>query len=235
MKHLNSLKFAFFTAIIVATSVTSCKKDDDGPEPVKEGIERSELILTEVTGAAIEAHGDHFHGLTDLTEGTPIVIKFNDKGAATANGHLHLEADATYKIQLKAWDYTGKEVQNDCIASKAMADNYKSFLVGGNFVLNKDSQHESGAIFQPREATYGDGTAVTGATQTTGILTYFTIGHDNEGATKEVSYILRKLDNGVKATITRSDWNHNDYATKFAGEDVLKLNFEIHAEEGHGH
>ncbi|WP_256011925.1 hypothetical protein [Desertivirga xinjiangensis] len=231
MKHLKSLKFAFFAAIIIVSSVTSCKKDDNDPEPIKEGIERSELILTEVNG---HAHGDHFHDLADIPGATPIVIKFDEKGTATANGHLHLEADAIYKIQLKTWDYTGKEVQNDYIASKAVADNYKAFLVGGNLILNQNTQNESGAIFQPREATYGDGTAVSGAIQTTGILSYFTLGHENEGE-KEVSYILRKLNNGVKATITRGDWNHNDYATKFAGEDVLKLKFEIHAEGGHDH
>ncbi len=208
--------------------ITSCKKDEESPV-VKEGIERAELIFTEVDG---HAHGDHFHDLADKTTSTPIVVKFNDKGAAISGGHMHLEADAVYKIQLKAWDYTGKEVQNDFIANKTAADNYKAFLVGGSFILNANTTNESGAIFQPRETTYGDGTAVsgTGGIGTTGILSYFTIGHENEGATKTVSYVLRKVNAGVKATITRNDWNHNDYATKFLGQDVLKLNFEIHAE-----
>lgn len=213
-------------------SITSCKKDNDDPI-IKEGIERSELILTEVPG---EAHGDHFHGLGEGTS-QPIVIKFNDKGTATSNGHLHLEADAIYKMELKAWDYNGQEVQNTYIASKAVADNYKAFIVGGNFILNANSADESGAVFQPRELTYGDGTTVTGSggIAATGIISYFTVGHDNVGATKEVTYVLRKLNSGVKATVTRNDWNHNDYATRFAGEDVLKLKFEIHAEEGHDH
>lgn len=231
-KQFKSATIALMGAAVLF--VSSCKKDNDTPA-VKEGIERAEIILTEMSGAAIEAHGDHFHGLTDLTGSTPIVIKFNEKGNATANGHLHLEADAVYKMELKAWDYTGKEVQNQFIENKAVADQYKAFLLGGNLILNKDSQHESGAIFQPREATYVDGTAVTGQYETTGVLTYLTIGHDNEGPTKELTYVMRKLEKDVKAKITRSDWNHTDYAAKFAGQDVLKLKFEIHVEEGHDH
>lgn len=230
-KQFKSAAIVLMSAAALVTA--SCKKDKE--TTIKEGVERSEITLTEVTGAAIEAHGDHFHGLADLTTGTPTVIKFDENGNATANGHLHLEADAVYKMELKAWDYTGKEVQNQFIENKTTADQFKAFLVGGNLILNKDSQDESGAIFQPREATYADGTAVTSQYETTGVLTYLTIGHDNEGPTKTLTYIMRKLEKEVKAKITRSDWNHSDYAAKFAGQDVLKLKFEIHVEEGHGH
>jgi hypothetical protein len=218
---------------VAVISLNACK--DDEKEPVKEGIQRSELILTEVSGEGVEAHGDHFHGLANAVEGESKVIKFDDKGNAMEGGHLHLEADAIYKIELKAWDHTGKEVQNDFIASKAVADGYKAFLQGGSFVLNPDTEHEDGAIFQPRDQKYGDGTDVAGQYETTGIVSYFTVGHANEGGTVNVAYILRKLNAGVKAEITRKDWNDPNYQTRFAGENVLDLRFEIHAEEGHHH
>lgn len=232
-------QFKLATLVLIGAtlfSVTSCKKHKDEPV-IKEGIEKAELILTEVSGEGVEAHGDHFHGLTNAVEGEQITIKFNENGIAYSNAHLHLEADAIYKVELKAWDYTGKEVQEIYIANKAIADQYKAFLIGGNFILNANSTNETGAIFQPRELKYGDGTDVTGSggIGTTGIISYFTVGHDNEGSTKEVTYVLRKLKSGIKETITRNDWNHDDYASKFAGEDVLKLSFEIHAEEGHNH
>jgi len=211
--------------------VTSCSKDDD-KVPIKEGIQRSELILTEVSGESVEAHGDHFHGLDDGVEGESLIIKFDENGKATSGGHLHLEADAVYKIALKAWDHAGKEVQNDFIASKSVADSYKAFLVGGNFTLNTATDDESGSIFQPRETKYADGTDVSGALETTGVLSYFTVGHSNEGPTKEVRYVIRKLNVGEKGKITRSDWQTE---TKFAGQNVLELTFEIHAEEGHHH
>jgi len=233
MKKQNKLAVLALAGFTIF-SVVSCNKNDDN-DPIREGIERTELVLTEVSGEAVEAHGDHFHGLDGATENEPIVIKFDENGIATANGHLHLEADAVYKIALKAWDYTGREIQNDFVASKSVADNYKAFLVGGDFILNPDSDDESGAIFQPREQTYGDGSAVDGKYEVTGILSYFTVGHDNEGPTREVTYVLRKLDAGVKAKIERTDWNRSDYATEFAGENILELKFEIHAEEGHHH
>ncbi|MDQ8003576.1 MAG: hypothetical protein REI64_02185 [Pedobacter sp.] len=224
---MKTRKITLAAMLLFVAAFTACKKDKD--DPIREGIERAELIFTEVDG---HAHGDHFHDLADRTNGKQTVVKFNNKGAAISGGHLHLEAEAVYKLQLKAWDYTGKEVQNDFITNKATADNYKAFLVGGNFILNANTTNESGAIFQPRETTYGDGTAVSGSggIATTGVVSYFTIGHSNEGATKNVSFILRKVNAGVKATITRADWNRSDYATAFAGQDVLKLNFEIHAE-----
>lgn len=233
MKKQNKLVALALVGLTVF-SLASCNKDND-PDPIQEGIQRAELILTEVTGEAVEAHGDHFHGLGDAAEGESITIQFDENGIATSNGHLHLEAEAVYKIELRAWDYTGKAVQGDFIASKAVADNYKAFLIGGDFILNPDSHHESGAIFQPREQQYGDGSAVDGQFETTGILSYFTIGHDNEGPTKEVTYVLRKLNAGVKETITRTDWNRSDYASEFPGDNVLALTFEIHAEEHHHH
>ncbi len=211
----------------------SCQ--DDEKEPVREGIQRSELILTEVSGEGVEAHGDHFHGLADAVEGESVVIKFDENGNALSGGHLHLEAEAIYKIELKAWDHTGKEVQNDFISSKAAADQYKAFLVGGNFTLNHNTEDNSGAIFQPRETKYGDGTDVAGKYETTGVIGYFTAGHSNEGPTVELAYILRKLEPGEKAKIERTDWNDKDYKTRFQGTDILDLRFEIHAEESHHH
>ncbi len=235
MRKQNKFRVIAIMAIAALTFAACSKDDDNQPEPIREGIERSELILTEVSGDGVYPHGDHFHGLNDAVAGESIVIKFNENGEAIENGHLHLEVDAVYKVELKAWDYNGQEVQNSFVASKAIADEYKAFLVGGNFVLNPDSQAESGAIFQPREQQYGDGTAVNGQFETTGVLSYFGIGHDNEGPTKEVSYVMRKLNSGVKSSITRIDWNRNDYAEAFAGENVLELRFEVHAEAGHSH
>lgn len=217
---------------VVTFSTTSCKDNDP---VIKEGIVRSELTFTEVSGEGLYPHGDHFHGLSGATEGEKIVVKFDESGRATENGHMHLEADAVYKMELKAWDHTGKEVQNDYLTDKTVADSYKVFIAGGNFVLNTASTSESGAIFQPREQTYGDGSVVNGKYETTGILGYFTVGEDNEGSTKNVSYVLRKVNEGVKAKIERVDWNRSDYLTAFAGENILELKFEIHAEHGHHH
>ncbi|WP_343321008.1 DUF4625 domain-containing protein [Sphingobacterium multivorum] len=187
------------------------------------------LIFTEVAG---EAHGDHFHDLADKEKVEPIVISFDEKGTALAGGHAHLHPAGIYKIELKQFDASSKEIQGQYIVNKATADYYKAFLTGGSFVLNPNSSTGSGAIFQTKEATYGDGSAVNGATETTGITTYFTAGKDNEGE-KNVVFVLRKFNDATtKAKVTRADWNSSEYAAKFAGQDLIKLSFELHAEEG---
>ncbi|KKO91209.1 hypothetical protein AAW12_11885 [Sphingobacterium sp. Ag1] len=187
------------------------------------------LIFTEVAG---EAHGDHFHDLADKEKVEPIVISFDEKGTALAGGHAHLHPAGIYKIELKQFDASSKEIQGQYIINKATADYYKAFLTGGSFVLNPNSSTGSGAIFQTKETTYGDGSAVNGATETTGIITYFTAGKDNEGE-KNVVFVLRKFNDATtKAKVTRADWNSSEYTAKFAGQDLIKLSFELHAEEG---
>lgn len=234
MKKTNRLLTFGALAGLATFSFTSCNNDDEEPV-IREGIERSELIFTEVSGGeGLGAHGDHFHGLGDAAEGEFQTIAFNSEGTATSGGHLHLDPDGIYKLELKAWDYTGREMQQDFLQDKATADEYKAFLVGDEFVLNPDTDDETGAIFQPREQEYGNGTAVEGQYETTGILSYFTVGESNEGAFA-ITYVLRKLDAGVKGEITRLDWNDPAYATRFSGTDVLTLDFEIHAEHEHEH
>ena len=185
------------------------------------------LIFTEVKGSV---HGDHFHDLADKDNVEPSSIIFDNTGKALA-GHAHLKPDGIYKIDFKQFDANGQEIQGQYIKDKATATLYKAFLTGGAFVLNSGNSL-TGAIFQPKEATYGDGSAVTGAIETTGITTYFTAGKDNTGE-KEVAFALRKLkDSATKATITRADWNRTDYVAKYPGEDVIRLSFELHAEDG---
>lgn len=186
------------------------------------------LIFTEVNGSA---HGNHFHDLADKENVEPTTISFDNTGKAIA-GHAHLKPDGIYKIELKQFDANAKEIQGQYIKNKTTADNYKAFLTGAAFVLNSKSTNESGAIFQPKETKYEDGTTVNGAIETTGVITYFTAGKDNEGE-KQVVYVLRKFsDSTTKSNITRDDWNHSDYVTKYPGADVIKLSFELHAEEG---
>lgn len=191
------------------------------------------LVFTKITGSGVVAHNDHFDGLGGAVEGISFTVTFDENGNAISGGHLHLDPDGIYKVSLKTYNASGAETQNQYIANAATAANYKAFLAGGSFILNINSAAGNGAIFQTRETQYADGTAVSGATNTTGVTTYFRMGDDNKGE-KDVTFIMRRLNAGVKATITRTDWNRADYATAFAGANELQLKFEIHAEE-HGH
>ncbi|WP_339864350.1 hypothetical protein [uncultured Algoriphagus sp.] len=235
MKQYNT---RWFLPVLFAASLVTFSCSDDDPEPVPlEGIAKSSLIFTPITGGEdLSAHGDHFHGITTAIEGESSTIEFDVDGNAVSGGHLHLDPDGIYKVELQAWDYKGNRVEGDFLKDKATADLYKTFLLGGNLLLNTETVDESGAIFQPRDLTYGDGTEVNGKYETTGVLSYFTIGESNEGGTIVVSYVLREFSNPeTKGTVERIDWNASDYSTRFPGEDVLKLNFEIHAEDEHDH
>ncbi|WP_057937349.1 hypothetical protein [Algoriphagus resistens] len=213
----------------------SCSEDD--PEPIiLNGIEKANLVFTEISGGEdLSAHGDHFHGINTATEGESSILEFDADGNALSGGHLHLDPDGIYKVELQAWDYQGNRVEGDFTTDKATADFYKAFLIGGDFILNPETADETGAIFQPRDLTYGDGTEIGGKYETTGILSYFTVGESNEGE-MDVSYVIRKFSSSdTKAAVERVDWNADDYASRFPGEDILTLNFEIHAEHEHDH
>lgn len=231
-------KRLFIPTVMGALLAFSCSDNEDPVVP-QEGIQKASLVFTELSGGdELSAHGDHFHGLDAATAGESITIEFDEAGNAVSGGHLHLHADGIYKLELQAWDYQGNRVETDFIQDKATADFYKAFLIGGDFILNTETTDETGAIFQPREKEYADGTAVNGKYETTGVLSYLTMGEANEGDTKAVTFILRKFaDNTTKATVERVDWNADDYATRFSGEDVLTLEFELHAEheEEHDH
>jgi len=215
----------------ISLLITACSKDDEPviPEDLT-AVASSRLDLIEVAG---HAHGDHFHDLAEIG-GTKdsITILFNAAGEAQ-NGHVHLDPHKVYRIQLRLFNSKGEALQQRYLASKSVADSFKAFIVGGNFVLNPTTgDAENGAIFQPREQVYGDGSAVAGKYETTGILAYFTLGEANAGAEADVAYVLRKFNDATtKGKIERVDWNHMDYAAKYAGVDVVKLAFEVHAEE----
>jgi len=187
------------------------------------------LVFTEVDA---HAHGDHFHDIVDKSGVEPISVNFDNSGKALGDGHAHIKPAGVYKIDFKQFDAAGQEIQGQYIKDKTTASLYKAFLTGGAFVLNSNSTTSSGAVFQTKETSYGDGSAVTGAVETTGITSYFTAGKDNTGE-KDVAFVLRKFkDTATKATITRGDWNRADYVAKYPGEDIIQLSFEMHAEEG---
>jgi hypothetical protein len=225
------MKKYFYAFATVALFLTACSKDDDNVTPENPAAAASfRLDFIEVNGSA---HGDHFHDLAEKTgEKDSIAITFNDKGEAQ-NGHAHLDPHKVYRLQFRQFNGAGQELQQTYLRSKAVADSFKVFLSGGNLVLNPTTgDAQNGALFQPREQAYGDGSAVGGKYETTGILAYLTVGEANSGVEADVSYVLRKFNDATtKATIERTDWNYTDYATRYAGTDAVKLTFELHAEE----
>lgn len=230
IQNQNRSKNRFLGVALGATLlvISACSKNDE-TLPMRTGIQRSALSFTEVKG---EAHGDHFHGLSELEGSKTHTISFDADGRVQSGGHFHLQAEGIYRIELKAWDQSGKEIQNNFIANQDSAANYKAFLTGGNFLLNAKSEDGAGAIYQTRESQYGDGSAIGGAAETTGIVAYLRIGQANVRSGIKLSYILRRLESGEKMKITRSDWQDE---SRFRGKNVLRLNFEPHMDGAHNH
>lgn len=222
-----SSKLLGLASVIMLLSACADKEDSI----IELDLRKSELVFTPVTGESVQAHGDHFHGLDNGELGSPFVLTFDKNGKVVGNALIKIKSEVAYKIDLKTWDESGKEIQNDFIKDKLTADAYKAFLVGADFKLNPDSENEQGALFQPREKKYGDNTDVAGKYEVTGVLSYFILGKENqEKLPTKVTFVLRKLNEGVKGKIERTDWNRADYKTAFPGQNVLELNFEIHAQ-----
>src|SRR5690606_21020179 len=76
------LSLSFLAMILVASS---CNKKED-PLPMETGIQRSSLSFTEVVG---EPHGDHFHGLGELTGSKTHTLSFDSEGKVQSGGHFH--------------------------------------------------------------------------------------------------------------------------------------------------
>lgn len=225
MKFIKSTTVLSLAFLGILIGVVSCKKNEDAPVAGKEI--RASLRLTELEGTKGAAHGDHFHGVSSAKEGAVITINFDESGHSIMNGAVHLNAEIAYKMDLKVYDEKGAEIQHNYVKNLATANAYKAFLIGDKLIANANSETNSGAIFQPRDTIYGDGTKVNGKYEMTGLTGFFTLGSENKGNTKKLSYNLRKIESGTKANIERVDLLDLAYASKFKGENVLQLTFDI--------
>lgn len=225
------IKFIKSTTVFVLTSlgllvgIVSCKKDDDTPILGKEV--RASLQFTELEGTKGAAHGDHFHGVATAKEGAVIKINFDASGQSLASSAINLNTEIAYKVDLKVYDENGGEIQDTYVKNLTTANEYKAFLIGDKLIANANSETNGGAIFQPRDTIYADGTKVNGKYEMTGLMAFFTLGNENKGNTKKLSYILRKIEPDVKAKIERVDLLDQAYATKFQGKNILELTFDI--------
>nr|WP_315399254.1 hypothetical protein [uncultured Sphingobacterium sp.] len=225
MKFIKRIAVVLLASVGLLIGVSSCKKDEHVPvagEEVRASLQFTELLETKGAG-----HGDHFHGVTTAKEGAVITVNFDASGNALTKGAINLDAELAYKIDLKVYDEKGIEIQDNFVKNQATAGEYKAFLIGDKLIANANTETNGGAIFQPRETDYADGTKVNGKYEMTGLKAFFTLGSENKGKTKKLIYSLRKIEPGVKATIERVDLLDPGYASKFKGANVLELKFDI--------
>lgn len=188
---------------VAVLAFTSCSKDDPEPEIPQEDVKSAVLTFTEV-----EWHTDH---ADDIENPEVLEVEFDEQGLPPVGLHLHLDAGKTYRLTLTAYDFAGREMQQEFVND---ADVHQVFILGA----------PEGVL----DYTYGDpdGARV-------GVTGYLHVLAPSEGFV--FNYVLRHLNAGVKAGITAADWNNPDY-TRFGGENDLDLKVELHpVEAGHDH
>jgi len=212
MNKLRNYSLAVLAAII-ALSFNACKKDP-APELPEEEIGKATLSFVEVER---EAHNDHFH-YNPIPGADSVAIPFDGSGLPPIGTHLHLHEGATYKLSLKAFDFAGREIQQEFLDKHEI---HQAFILGA----------PAGVLTYVYADRDKDNMKVN-----VGVKGYLTIDeHTDKGFT--FRYVLRHLNPGVKATISATNWNDPDFAGKFAGANDLDLKFDLHpvSEEGHGH
>lgn len=206
-------KLIYLLALTFAISSVSCKKDDPTPEDDQEEVGGAKFIFTEVER---EAHDDHYH-YEDIANPDIETITFSGAQMLPPVGsHIHLEKGKTYRFELKATDFAGRETQHTFVEK---ADNHFAFILG-----IPDASAE--VVYKDKNA---DGTEVA-----VGVTGYLTV--NNETSTFTMRYIMRHLNNGIRPNINPStDWSNNNF-TQFTGSNDLDLRFEAHFVDGHeGH
>lgn len=206
MKRL-SLAIIGFSLLFLAPS---CSKDDPTPEVDQEEVGGATLTFTEVKRTA---HGDHYD-YEDIENPDRETVEFSSDMLPPVGAHLHLEVGKTYRLELKATDFAGRETQHTFVERD---DIHQAFILGA----------PEGALSYEYADRKPDGTVVN-----VGVTGYLTV--EKAANSFVFRYVLRHLNAGVKAGITAADWNNSNF-TRFTGENDLDLKVEVHLVEEGGH
>lgn len=208
MKKLNILTILSFVLFVAS----SCSKNDPVPEIDQEEVGSAKLVFTEVER---EAHGDHYH-YNAIKDPKIESVTFSGSNMAPAVGaHLHLEVGKTYRLNLIATDFMGRETQETFVQR---ADVHQAFLLGA----------PEGALTYVYAERDENKKALN-----VGVTGYVTV--EKESGSFVFRYIMRHLNTGVKSRITAADWNNNNFS-QFTGANDLDLKVELHlVAEAHTH
>ncbi|WP_256011914.1 hypothetical protein [Desertivirga xinjiangensis] len=170
----------------------ACKKDDPEPEVAQEEFKSVVFNFIE-----LEADDDHFHETTDTVK-----IVFGADGNATRS-HYDLHADAVYRLKVVAYDFAGREMQDEFVEE---ADEHQMFITGA----------QEGVL----DYTYEDDkVGVTGRLSTL---------KPSDGSMTLTAVLRHGLD---KSKTTAADWDDANHV-RFGGSADFTLKFPLHVVEG---
>jgi len=185
------------TLFIAIATLSSCSKNDPTPEADQEELGSASLTFTPVNKVV---NGDKIT-YTPIADEKPSEIKFSGNPLLPPVGaHVHFHVGDTYKMELKSYDFAGRESQNTFLQR---ADIHQAFLLN--------------APANSLAFVYGDNQV--------GVTAYITVLKESESF--PLRYIMRHLNAGVKARVTAADWNNANF-TQFTGANDLDLKFEAH-------
>ena len=194
MTKMYRLLSATLVAGVILT-FNACKKDDPEPEVPQEEFKSVVFNFIE-----LEAHGDHYHTTTDTVK-----IIFGADGNSTES-HYDLHANATYRLKIVAYDFAGREMQNELIEE---ADEHQLFITGA----------QEGVLDYVYE---DDKVGVTGRLSTL---------KPSNGSMTLTAVLRHGLD---KSKTTANDWDNPNHAS-FGGSADFTLKFPLHVVEGDDH
>ena len=207
------LLFALFAA---------CKKDK--PEIDLSQIARYDLRFIEVTGETLSAHGNHFHGLTNLVALDTVLIQYNPQGIPLNNPHIHLESEAVYQVLVSAHNYHGDILPQRWLIRGSDAK-HALFVSGGALRLNGVDGEEEAAILQidPNLAN----------NEPTHMLSYYFKYGAHQSDESNLEWVLMELNGLLPATKPTGWWYQNQPNVLYPGTELLRLPVEIHVEAHH--
>lgn len=185
------------TALVAAATLTfnACKKDNPEPEVPQE--EFKSVIFNFIE---LEAHGDHYHETDDTVK-----VFFGSDGNSTGS-HYDLHAETTYRLKVVAYDFAGREMQEEFVEE---ADEHQLFITGAQEgVLDYSYEDEKVGV--------------------TGLLTTL---KPSEGSMTLTAVLRHGLD---KSETTEADWDNLNHAS-FGGSADFTLKFPLHIIEGEDH
>lgn len=187
----------------------SCQKNDPIAELDQEEVGSAEILFTEV---ARQAHDDHYH-YHEVEAPETARIKFSGVQMLPAiDAHIHLSKGKTYRFQLRAKDFYGRETEQTFVDN---AESHFAFILG----------IPTGAA----EVVYADMKS-DGSSAQVGITGYITVTSETDKFT--VRYIMRHLNKGVREQIEPTrDWSNSNFAM-FTGANDLDIKFDLHFVDG---
>ncbi|MBE7178003.1 MAG: hypothetical protein INR69_16485 [Mucilaginibacter polytrichastri] len=189
-RFYRNFKLIMLAALLLG--LNACKKE----QPEKE-LPQEEFKSVIFQFIELEAHGDHFHEHADTVK-----IEFGADGNATGS-HYDLHAGTSYRLKVVAYDFVGREMQNEFVQD---ASAHQLFITGAqDGVLNYVYEDEN-----------------------VGVTGRLDVLKPSEGSMILNAVLRHGLD---KTKATAADWNNPNHAD-FGGSADFSLRFPLHAIEG---